>query len=320
MSHGNLEAAASNHSGLIKAWGHSFLGAVHLAFCEHLPLVLSPDDIWLCIAQGFGIHVRSNAEALRSRFVRHCGKVTLRVSRPRSSLGSRDNDWVAVFEEFSDQLATHLGKTRDLLVADFSTTGPIERAASQVVLVSAMQEYFDYAVSFCGIPRISLMGTPDDWRKLRRRTEVLSEFSLDDWTAALLPVLDQFIAAAQGSVDADFWRSFYKMNDRSGGPFVSGWINVLFPYILGGTHELQFLPNGHAFNWAGRASCESGPSTSDFPPSMSGAPVKFEADGDASDGAFLAGFVGISQDPGTHALRPAIGWAVTSVRQSTLDS
>lgn len=50
---------------------HALIEAVHTAFAEHYPLVLPPDDVWLCLAQGFAQHVEANAEALRSRFVRH---------------------------------------------------------------------------------------------------------------------------------------------------------------------------------------------------------------------------------------------------------
>src|SRR5690242_3856400 len=32
------------------------VGAVHLAFSRHLPVTLSPDVIWLTIAQGFSHH------------------------------------------------------------------------------------------------------------------------------------------------------------------------------------------------------------------------------------------------------------------------
>ncbi|HUQ06910.1 MAG TPA: DUF4419 domain-containing protein, partial [Kofleriaceae bacterium] len=35
---------------------HPFVAAVHAAFDEHRPLVLSPDAVWLCIAQGLATH------------------------------------------------------------------------------------------------------------------------------------------------------------------------------------------------------------------------------------------------------------------------
>ena len=36
-----------------------------------------------------------------------------------------------------------------------------------------------------------------------------------------------------------FWKSFYKLQDMSGGPYVTGWINVFFPCIL--FSSLSFL-------------------------------------------------------------------------------
>jgi len=53
---------------------NAFLGALHHAFCYHLDLVLSPDDIWMTISQGFSNHVKLNAEALRGYFVENQGK------------------------------------------------------------------------------------------------------------------------------------------------------------------------------------------------------------------------------------------------------
>jgi len=304
---GTTDASAGNVGGIVRSSGHAFLSAVHTAFCNHFPLALSPDDVWLCIAQGFGIHVVANAESLRKRFVRHAGKVTLTVGR-----GPQDDDWSGVFAEFSDKLAAHLGKTRDLVVAGFSTTGAIERAAFQIVLMGAMQEYFEYECSLCGIPRICLLGTPADWQNVYRRSEALAEFELKEWVDVLLPVLEQFVAASQGSVDPVFWRSFYKVDDSSGGPFVTGWINALFPY----RQELTQSVDGHAVTWRYQPAASGTSRTSDFPPGLSRVPVKFTFTGSEAEGAFFGGFVGVAQDPDTLGVRPVIGWAVTSGRQS----
>jgi hypothetical protein len=79
-----LEAWGCNHDLVVAPHfdppAHPLIEAVHTAFAEHYPLTLSPDDVWLCLAQGFALHVEANAEGLRSRFVRHQGG-----SRSRSS-------------------------------------------------------------------------------------------------------------------------------------------------------------------------------------------------------------------------------------------
>ncbi|MEU4222037.1 DUF4419 domain-containing protein [Actinoplanes sp. NPDC026623] len=58
---------------------HPLLSAVGRAFAEHRPLVLTPDAVWLTIAQGVAQHVRLNAEQLRPRLVSHAGRKRLEV-------------------------------------------------------------------------------------------------------------------------------------------------------------------------------------------------------------------------------------------------
>src|ERR1043166_3980035 len=62
---------------------HPLVAAVGIAFAEHRPLVLSPDAVWLTIAQGVAQHVRLNAEALRPRLVRHEGRKRLAITTDR---------------------------------------------------------------------------------------------------------------------------------------------------------------------------------------------------------------------------------------------
>ena len=312
------------------------LAALHTAFSSHYPLALSPDDVWLCLAQGFAKHVQGSAEALRTQFVRHEGKITLEVRRDDFVRGDPGNDWKGCFAEWSDAIAAHIGKKRDLVVAGFSTTGPIERAASELVLMNAMESYFDVrCATLCGIPEITLLGSVDDWRAIRQRAETFAEFDLGDWLKALLPVLDQFVAAADGLADPAFWRSMYKAYEVSGGPFVTGWINVLFPYLDNALpdqdrpYKPRTVRNQEAYMWwqhidpggthgqkraRGRTwtSEPHGPCLDGFPRGLTQVPLTWHYRGEPLSMTLFGGFVGISQDPETRTVRPAIGWAVSS--------
>jgi len=61
--------------------------------------MLSPDIIWLAIAQGFSNHVNENSEALRKKFVDFDGKKTLTVFRETTDLYAFD--WSSIIGEFS---------------------------------------------------------------------------------------------------------------------------------------------------------------------------------------------------------------------------
>jgi hypothetical protein len=216
---------------------HPLLGAVHHAFVDHRPLVLSPDAVWLTIAQGVAQHVRLNAEELRPRLVAHAGKQTLVVTR--LSPPSSATEWAEIISGFRAELARVVGEGRArLLTCDFSTTGDAERIASEVVLMDVLSSYYDYVVSIvCGIPRITLLGTVDDWQKIRARVDVIAELDLEDWARSLQHIADQLVAAAAGHPDTAFFQGIYKPRSAYGWDRVTGWIARLYPYIQSDTGD-----------------------------------------------------------------------------------
>jgi len=214
-----------------------FVKAVHAAFFDHHQLVLSPDVIWLTIAQGLANHVDQNAELLREKFVYHEGKKELVISRPDFVKGSPANDWEGVFPEFSTLIkANSVEGTTELIENDFSTTGPVERIVSHITLMDAVQHYFSYTLCCgCGFPSITLTGDVEDWQKIRAKAEALRKYGLDWWLAGLLPALDQFVAAARGEPDLNFWRSLCMINTGTSFPHyepLTGWVQVFFPYLI----------------------------------------------------------------------------------------
>jgi hypothetical protein len=207
------------------------MAAVHRAFSQHRPLRLTPDHVWLTISQGFAFHVDTNAEALRERFVRHEGRTNIDVVVDHSPF--TEGGWAQVIERFGAGIAEHVGPgVHRLLVSDFSTTTPIAKTASEVVMMSAFKRYFDYRmVCICGIPRVTLEGTPEDWRTIRDRVRVLGEYDLAWWTEKLAPICDELVKTAEGEPDVDFWQCMYMPAETYGGELATGWIARLFPYL-----------------------------------------------------------------------------------------
>jgi len=310
LTKSNIEAAGAGPGKFIPTETNGFIQAVHTAFDQHYPLVLSPDDIWLCIAQGVATHVNQNAEAFRGQFVNFDGKKEIRVRRDDFIKGSETNDWASAIGQFSNGLEQFIGKKAELLLSNFSTSGAIEKTASQVCLMSTLQQYFKFTLETkCGIPNITLLGTAQDWRNIRARAEALAEFNLQWWVPTLLKVLDQFVLAGYGKADEEFWQSFYKERSVSGGRVVSGWINVLFPYVEG--YDKKVKQN----TWASTLELDDyfGTGKGSFPLGLSEAPFVWEYLGSVYPMQLLGGFVGATQTE-EGAIRPAIGWAVREAK------
>ena len=289
---------------------NSLLEAVHTSYDKHYPLTLSPDIIWQCVAQGFAIHVNKNAEKLRHMFVTHREKKKLKVRRDDFVKGSSENDWEKAFGAFSDEIRENIGDDiHGLLTPDFSTTGPVEKAASQVVLMNTFKEYFNFeASSFCGIPSVTLEGSVEDWEKISEKTLSLSRFDFQQWTDAVKPILDEFVNASSGVVNKKFWQSLYKLTDMSGGPCITGWIVALFPYI--GSRLEDMRPNPYLLSWGRGAGPFSGITTKSIPPGAVSTPFTWQYYKEELEMYFYAGFLGVGQDKKTLALKPLIGWAV----------
>lgn len=302
-----IEACGSNlNANLVKTNDsyHSLLKTIFNSFSYHYPLILSPDDVWICITQGLAAHVNQNAEKLRSLFVQHTGKILLNHENTYIK-GSSNNDWSSSFDWFSGKIKEFIGKKHNLIVSNFSTTGPIEKAVSEIVLMDVVKNYFDYReTTLCGIPEITLLGTLEDWKDIRTRVEVFNKFGLSWWTEYLLPFLDEFINAKDNKPNLGFWKSLFRYNGGSGGNRINGYINVLFPYVSNYKNVLVKNDTFGIFDTFG------GISPSDYPIGISNVPFVWDYYGTIYDMDFLGGFVGSSQDSESLAVRPVLGWAV----------
>src|ERR1700722_15451520 len=192
---------------------HPMVGAIHQAYQDHRPLVLSPDMFWLLIAQGLALHVNNNPDEFRARFRVGPGQQVIEVRHDALIKGSPENPWEEVFDVFGQEITKRVGEDNySQIVTSFSTTGRVERAANAIVLMDTVKKYYRFRVhTSCGIPQVVLEGTVTDWEKLRDRTESLGNtYAVSWWTDRLLPILDRVARNAAGHEDVALWDSIYK--------------------------------------------------------------------------------------------------------------
>jgi hypothetical protein len=293
---------------------HPLIGAVGTAFAQHRPLVLSPDSIWLLIAQGFSHHLAQNAEELRGRLVRHQGKRELITAIQDLSL----KEMRGAIADFSSQIRDASDPVlHETLICDFSTTTPEIRTASEVVLMDSYSHYFEYTMmSVCGIPKITLQGSVDDWQRISARIEVLATYGLEWWVARLRPILDQFVQTAMGKPSRPFWQAIYKPKHVYVSTSATGWIADLFPYLGDnpGNRRRSYVFKHVRDAWA--LPFEGGVSTKSFPSGLSSVPVRLINVSGIDRVDFVAGFFGVKQDS-NGALSQLISWSVTAPKPAT---
>lgn len=205
---------------------NGFVDAVIEAYNHHHRLEIRPDDLWLAILVQLSLYVAPRAEKMRSKLVKHQGTKNLRVTYEHGPIPFDDAMLKLrnlAKEEMLDQIA-------DWTCPDFTTTDDDSRLACAMALLSIAKSYFRYEIAtMCGIPSIRLMGTVEDWVKLRRKVDDLGKLDAGDgflktWQLYLARIVSECIAAAEGRADIDFWSKIVSVTKGSGVPRASGWI------------------------------------------------------------------------------------------------
>lgn len=282
------------------------------AYSKHRPLVLSPDAVWLLISQSFSYYVNTRSEEFRSSFVDHEGKSLLSVVSS-TDLFDENTNWNLLLDTFSELISSHTkGDIAQTLVANFSTTGSTERIVSQATLMNAMQSYFEYEVMWiaCGIPAVTLTGTPEDWKNVLEKARNLGSYGVQWWIDELCPVLEEFVKASEGHPDYGFWQDMVctrKPGEIRGASCArhpkrptefDGWFLKFFPFDKDGrtpdkvTMLHHMLPEIVRIEFKYKTLDGFGNVISEFPMEL------------------LAGFVGYDEDPETFVLTPVMGWMV----------
>jgi hypothetical protein len=133
-----------------------------------------------------------------------------------------------------------------MFTTSYSTSTQLTMTVSNMLLMNTLKEYFEYTmVCMCGIPRIMMEGTQEDWTKLKEFYEYFKKFFKDSelkyWFNQFDIIMDMFITMRMlknsGEVEApeDIKILFKRVISHipygsGGGLLLGGWIHLLVPY------------------------------------------------------------------------------------------
>ena len=299
----HIIAKSESPDSLVSFGPNSFFNGMYQAYADHRPFVLSPDMIWLLISQGFARHINANQESMRNELVDFSGKLSL-IIREDKKLEDPTLSWEEIFPQFTEQISQYTGNhLTELLTCNFSTTTSLEKVASEITIMEAVKPYFEFIIIriVCGIPEITLEGTPEDWEKLLHKARGLKEYKLDWWISELEPLLEEFVKASKGEVNKDFWRNMFKYHsqEKYGAPnMIDGWIVKFFPYDKKGQRNNLKQLEG----------------TDSLPDEIVKVDLKYQEvyNNTVTETPLelWAGFVGLEQNKRNFALRPQISWMI----------
>lgn len=113
---------------------------------------------------------------------------------------------------------------------EFSTTTESSRTAFCAAFSDMASPYYDYHMTLCGIPKIKVFGTEDDFLLMKKSIHDIISFFQDH--TAIISYLNDVLPLINNlsENDSEVWKDFfYVVECGSGHPYkVCGWINKFF--------------------------------------------------------------------------------------------
>ena len=224
------------------------LNGFYLAHCNHYPIRIKPDHLWLLIVQAFSNHVNANSEKLRNYFVNFSGQKTLIVNYPLSDIsqvGKKDLESFA--KQINEQIKENIGDdVVDTLTPNFTTTDYDSTIICKISIMGAFKKYFKYEMHLCGcgIPYIILEGTAEDYEKILEKAKKLRKYEFDWYIDRIIPHIEKMVEAKKGNIDVNYFKNIVQddktteyvsgLSGRGGHnikvPILKGWILSFFAY------------------------------------------------------------------------------------------
>lgn len=230
------------------------LSGLFYAYCNHYPIRIKPDDIWLLIVQCFSHHVNNNSKSLRNYFVNFEGKKNLKVEIETLKIDNKDLE--TFVEKINQELKKYVGD--DIitnLTPDFTTTDINTKLVCQMSIMDSFKKYFDYEFDemACGIPYIILEGVAEDYKKIISKAKELSKYDFELYINQIIPNIQKLVEAKEGKIDIAFFKNIilkqekidYRNRDcqeyKYKIDYIDGWITDFFGYYKDENGNLKEL-------------------------------------------------------------------------------
>jgi len=211
---------------------NGFVSTINLAFSDHLPLLIIPDDIWHIFLAQVSLIIGKDPEKYRNSFVNHQGKEKIDV---RNDILTRDNiylskQWESIFPIFEQKMNEKMKLNMNRI---FSTTTKTHYTTSLILIMDAMKDYLEYSVStMCGFPEIRIGGNVYDWDTLDKSIEDISKRLETTIFKELNKFINECKKVINNTGDPNYWEKLYHWEGhRESGQVdkTTGIVNDLFP-------------------------------------------------------------------------------------------
>lgn len=287
-----------------------FIEAYRISYLHHFPIVINPNIFWLMILQGFSKHmeINDNSERNRFKFVDFKKQKRITIETGLNIFKASNDQWQLLIDKLLAETSRYIKPNiMEIFNEKFSTSTREEEIATNVTILSIFKKYFKYTMKgTCGISKIRIEGTIEDWKLLLKKTKEIGY--LDEeivfWTDEIKKIINKIIETlTTHKPDIDFYKNIVQNRSRMQEckpDIVNGWIIKFIPYDID-NRKCEF--NSPEFN---------GLSIDRIPSQIVCLPFNLQKKYEAE---IYSGFFGITQDEKTLEIKPVIGYSIVLVKK-----
>lgn len=200
---------------------YSFIDYVKMAYDNHKGLIIKPDFIWHTVLFELSQLIVKDPEKYRDFFTKQKeGKIAIVVPTNDSQLIDLD----LIIAELHKLVPTD---TEQFLL-EFSTGTELSKMAINAAFCEAVSPFYDYMTFMCGLPKIKVLGTTEDWDSIKASCESLKEIFTDhvSYFNGISGLVDKFKACDDVNYLSKVF--FYESEGSGGKTRIQGWIKTLF--------------------------------------------------------------------------------------------
>lgn len=196
----------------------NYLEYVGLCWKQHYGIVISPTILWNMILNNLAFEVNEKPDVFRKYFTESDEKQEIKVEQGRNLI-----DVNLLISGVSGKIPADIMKD---MFPEFTTDSDNAIIANYTAFLDMVSPYYNYSMFCCGIPKVKVLGTEEDWELFSNSCveiyETIPEF--ENYLGGLMMRINDI---KEGSANfSDFFRL-----DRcgSGGQVeVKGWITDFF--------------------------------------------------------------------------------------------
>jgi hypothetical protein len=200
----------------------NYLSYLEHCWDKHYGIIISPDIIWHIFLNELATHIKEVPEQYRKLFSTSDEKITIIVPYTGDVL-----DLNAVVNRLRELVPTNA----DLFLPEFTTTNAGSSFAFMAAFADAVSPYYNYMMYMCGISKIKITGTQQDWDIMLAHVNALKDYFpiiLDYFEricSFVSTIMKQFTEP-----DTETMKNFFRLKGcGSGGQVkVEGWITNLY--------------------------------------------------------------------------------------------